>query len=91
MKNAPRGTAESTDAVPVFRPASELIRELPKPPAPPRPPVDVAHEDADATATPEAGRPWAPGQLAVDAECLCTPEAVFSNEDAMNNDDIHIM
>ena len=67
MKNAPRGTAESTDAVPVFRPASELIREPPKPPVTPRPTVEVAHDDAEATATPEAGGAWASGQLVFNA------------------------
>ena len=28
---------------------------------------DVAHEDAEATASPEAGRPWASGQLVFNA------------------------
>ena len=62
-----RKTTESADTVPGFRPASELIREPPKPPAPPRPTVEIAHEDADATATPEVGRAWASGQLVFNA------------------------
>ena len=62
-----RKTAGSADSVPAFRPASELIREPPKPPAAPRPTFDVAHEDAETTATPEAGRPWASGQLVFNA------------------------
>ena len=62
-----RKTTESADAVPAFRPASELIREPPKPPVAPRPAVEVAHEDAETTATPEAGRAWASGQLVFNA------------------------
>ena len=59
--------AEDTPAVPAFRPASELIREPPKPPVVPRPTLEVAHEDAETTASPEAGRPWASGQLVFNA------------------------
>ena len=58
---------EVTATVPGFRPASELIREPPKPPVAPRPTAEVAHEDADATASPEAGRAWASGQLVFSA------------------------
>jgi hypothetical protein len=58
---------EGTSAVPDFRPASELIREPPKPPVAPRPTTEVAHEDVDATASPEAGRAWASGQLVFNA------------------------
>ena len=62
-----RKVTEGADAVPAFRPASELLREPPKPPASPRSTVDVAHDDAEATATPEAGRAWASGQLVFNA------------------------
>ena len=62
-----RKTAESTDAVPGFRPASELIREPSKPSVTSRPSVEVAHEDAETTATPETGRAWASGQLVFNA------------------------
>jgi hypothetical protein len=58
---------EGTSAVPGFRPASELIREPPKPPVAPRPTTDVAHEDAEASVSPEAGRARASGQLVFNA------------------------
>ena len=56
-------SAEGTPTVPSFRPASSLPRDAPKPPVAPQPTIDVAHEDAEATASPEAGRPWASGSL----------------------------
>ena len=62
-----RKVTEGADAVPAFRPASDLIREPSKPPASPRSTVDVAHEDAETTATHEAGRAWASGQLVFNA------------------------
>ncbi len=58
-----RKTAESADAVPGFRPASELVHE----PAPTATTRDVAHEDAETTASPEAGRAWSSGQLVFNA------------------------
>ena len=58
-----RKSAGSADAVPGFRPASELIRER----APMAVAREVAHEDAETTATPEAGRAWASGQLVFNA------------------------
>ena len=62
-----RARKEDAAAVPNFRPASELIREPPKPPVAPRPTTEVAHEDAETTASPEAGRAWASGQLVFNA------------------------
>ena len=59
--------AETVPAFPSFRPASNLPRERPKPPVAPRPTIEVAHEEADTTASPEAGRPWASGQLVFNA------------------------
>jgi hypothetical protein len=53
-------SAEDTSSVHGFRPASELLRES----APTR---EVAHEDAETTASPEAGRAWASGQLVFNA------------------------
>ena len=53
---------EDTRAVPGFRPASEVFREN----AAIRE-REVAHEEADATASPEAGRAWASGQLVFNA------------------------
>jgi hypothetical protein len=55
-----RKAQEDTSAVPGFRPASELLRES----APMR---EVAHDDAETTASPESGRPWASGQLVFNA------------------------
>jgi hypothetical protein len=54
---------ETVHTFPSFIPASELPRE----PAPPVATREVAHEDAESTATPEAGRPWASGQLVFNA------------------------
>jgi len=62
-----RARNEDTSSVPGFRPASELIREPPKLPFAPRPSTEIAHEDADTTASPEAGRAWASGQLVFNA------------------------
>jgi hypothetical protein len=55
-----RPTKEEVDAVPGFRPASELLRES-------REKNEVAHSDADASPSTEAGRPWASGQLVFNA------------------------
>ncbi len=48
-----------------FTPASELPRppSPTKPPAAPRPAIEVAHEQVEATPSPEAGRGWAFSQL----------------------------
>jgi hypothetical protein len=67
-----RGKPRSSDdlrSLPRFIPASDLPRPpaTPKPPVAPRPTVEVAHEDAEATASPEAGRAWASGQLVFNA------------------------
>ncbi|MGP8159018.1 MAG: hypothetical protein ACLPWO_05370 [Thermoplasmata archaeon] len=62
---------EDARSLPGFTPASELPRppSPTKPPAAPRPVtlIEVAHEDAETTASPEAGRPWASGQLVFNA------------------------
>jgi len=58
---------EGARSLPGFIPASEL----PRPPSPTKPPtaprpspfIEVAHEEAEATASPEAGLAWASGQL----------------------------
>jgi hypothetical protein len=62
-----RARKEDASPVPGFRPASELIREPPRPPVAPRPTAEVAHEGAETTASPEAGRAWASGQLVFNA------------------------
>lgn len=53
---------ETADAVPGFRPAREFLRESGATRA-----RETAHEDAEATASPEAGRAWASGQLVFNA------------------------
>jgi hypothetical protein len=60
---------EDARSLPGFIPASELPLPRPlsptKPPAAPRPStlIEVAHEEADTTPSPEAGRGWAFSQL----------------------------
>jgi len=58
---------EDARSLPGFTPASELPLPHPpsptKPPAAPRPTIEVAHEEAEATPSPEAGRGWAFSQL----------------------------
>jgi hypothetical protein len=59
---------EPTDSLPEFARASDLPRPTtPRPPTPPRPTIEVAHMEDEATASPEAGRPWASGQLVFNA------------------------
>ena len=57
------GFAQDPSRVPSFRPASSLPRDPPKPPVAPRPAIEVAHKDAEPTASPEAGRPGASGSF----------------------------
>ncbi len=57
-----RARKEDTSPVPGFRPASEVLRES----AATRE-REIAHEDAETTASPEAGRAWASGQLVFNA------------------------
>lgn len=61
-RGSPRST-ETTAKAPAFRPATELIRESALAPTF----RELAHEDAEASATPEAGRAWASGQLVFNA------------------------
>ncbi len=60
---------DDLDSVPGFVSAAELLARPtgPKPPAAPRPEVDPAHSEADASPTPESGRAWASGQLVFNA------------------------
>jgi hypothetical protein len=60
---------EASEPLPGFTRASELPRPpaSPKPPVAPRPTIEVAHEEAETMASPEAGRPWASGQLVFNA------------------------
>jgi len=52
------GPCDDGRSLPGFTPASELPRppSPTKPPAAPRPTTEIAHEEAEATASPEAGR-----------------------------------
>jgi hypothetical protein len=59
---------EDAEPLPGFARASDLPRPTtPKPPVPPRPAIEVAHDEAESTASPESGRPWASGQLVFNA------------------------
>jgi hypothetical protein len=60
-----RARKEDSSSVPTFRPASELIRESAL--AITKRAREIAHEDAETTVSPEAGRPWASGQLVFNA------------------------
>jgi hypothetical protein len=55
-----RKAEEDASPVPSFRPASEILREM-------QTSRDVAHEDVETAASPQAGRPWASGQLVFNA------------------------
>lgn len=68
-------SAEGTPTVPTFRPASELPRE----PAPAAATREVAHEDAETTASPEAGRAWASGQLVFNAGSFESCRSAFAD------------
>jgi hypothetical protein len=60
---------EDAEPFPRFTRASDLPRPpaSPKPPTAPRPTIEVAHTEEETTASPEAGRPWASGQLVFNA------------------------
>ncbi|MGP8159555.1 MAG: hypothetical protein ACLPWO_08170 [Thermoplasmata archaeon] len=72
---------EDSRALPGFTPASELPRPpaSPKPPIAPRPTIEVAHEEAESTASPEAGRPWASGQLVFNAGSFESARSGFAD------------
>ena len=66
-RGQPRAT-ENVDSLPGFVRASDLPRPTaPKPPVAPRPTIDVAHTEEESSASPEAGRAWASGQLVFNA------------------------
>jgi len=74
---------EDARSLPGFTPASELPLPRPpsptKPPAAPRPTVEVAHEQAEATSSPEAGRAWALGQLVFNAGSFESARSGFAD------------
>jgi hypothetical protein len=47
--------------------------------APPRPTIEISHTDDDATASPEAGRPWASGQLVFNAGSFESARSGFAD------------
>ncbi|MGI0130906.1 MAG: hypothetical protein ACREEC_12290, partial [Thermoplasmata archaeon] len=63
--------SESADAVPGFRPESELLRESQGAP-------EVAHTEGETSASPEAGRPWASGQLVFNAGSVESARSGFA-------------
>jgi hypothetical protein len=74
---------EDAHSLPGFNPASELPLPRPlsptKPPAAPRPTIEVAHEEAETTASPEAGRAWASGQLVFNAGSFESARSGFAD------------
>jgi len=72
---------EDAQSLPGFAPASELPRppSPTKPPSNPRPTIEVAHEEAEATASPEAGRAWASGQLVFNAGSFESARSGFAD------------
>jgi hypothetical protein len=72
---------EDLRSLPGFTPASDLPRPpaSPKPPAVPRPTIEVAHEESEATASPEAGRAWASGQLVFNAGSFESARSGFAD------------
>jgi hypothetical protein len=70
--------------LPGFVPASELLLkpaapENGTPPAPNPPSADPAHSEADASPSPQAGRPWASGQLVFNAGSFESARAAFAD------------
>ena len=72
-------SAENTTTTPSFRPASDLPREPPKPPVALRPTIEVAHEETDATPSPESGKGWAFSQLVFNAGSFESVRAGFAS------------
>ena len=68
-------SAEPTSKAAAFRPATELIRESAPAPAT----SEIAHEDAETSATPEAGRAWASGQLVFNAGSFESARSGFAD------------
>ena len=89
-RGAPR-RQERTAELPGFVAASRLpIREEPTPAReteresvessyPSRPTIEVSHADDEATASPEAGRPWASGQLVFNAGSFESARSGFAD------------
>jgi len=71
---------EDAEPLPGFTRASDLPRPtMPKPPVAPRPTIEVAREESEATASPEAGRAWASGQLVFNAGSFESARSGFAD------------
>ena len=71
---------EDADPLPGFVRASDLPRPTaPKPPVAPRPTIEVAHIEEEASASPEAGRAWASGQLVFNAGSFESARSGFAD------------
>ncbi len=68
-------------AGPAIVPARDIPRELPEPSSPPAPAPALAHSEDDAAASPssEAGRPWASGQLVFNAGSFESARSGFAD------------
>ncbi len=76
-----RATKQDIDAVPGFTPASELIARQDRERAAKAEirPADPAHTEAEVAPTPEAGRPWASGQLVFNAGQFESARSAFAD------------
>jgi len=72
---------EGADPLPGFTRASDLPRppSPQKPPVAPRPTIEFAHEESEATASPEAGRAWVSGQLVFNAGSFESARSGFAD------------
>jgi hypothetical protein len=80
----PRARADAVAGVPGFVPASALLprpgaSEGGSPAPPPTPSADPAHSEADASPSPQAGRPWASGSLVFNAGSFESARAAFAD------------
>jgi hypothetical protein len=81
---ATRARADAAASVPGFVPASALLphpgtTERGSSALPTAPSTDPAHSEADASPSPEAGRPWASGQLVFNAGSFESARAAFAD------------
>jgi hypothetical protein len=81
---AARARADASASVPGFVPASALLLKAPasepvSPTAPPTPSTDPAYSEADASPSPQAGRPWASGSLVFNAGSYESARSAFAD------------
>ena len=72
---------EDAEPLPGFvsRERTPATHDEPKPPVAPRPTIEVAHTEEETTASPEAGRPWASGQLVFNAGSFESARSGFAD------------